>query len=40
MRWAEHVVRQDDDDPARRVLFSEREESAPDGDLDCAGKME
>jgi hypothetical protein len=34
LRWAGHIIHQDDDDLSRRVLLSEP------GDPDCAGKME
>jgi hypothetical protein len=38
LRWAEHVIRQDDDD---LEFFSvSQEESTPEGDPDCVGKME
>ena len=39
LRWAGHVMRQDDDDLSRRVVLSQ-EESAPEGDPGCPGKME
>jgi len=38
LRWAGHVIRQDDD-LSRRVHLSQ-EESAPEGDPGCVGKMQ
>jgi hypothetical protein len=38
LRWAGHVIRQDDDDLSRRISSVSQEESAPEGDLGCAGK--
>jgi len=40
LRWAGHVIRQDDDDLSRRVLLSEPGKNAPEGDPDCVRKME
>ena len=40
LRWAGHVIWQDDDDLSRRVLLSEPGGKRPEGDPGCVGKME
>ena len=40
LRWAGHVICQDDDDLSRRVILSEPGGKRPKGDPDCFGKME
>ena len=40
LRWAGHVICQDDDDLSRRASSVSQEESAPEGDPGCIGKME
>jgi len=40
LRWAGHVIYQDDNDLSRRVLLSEPGGKRPRGDPGCAGKME
>jgi hypothetical protein len=37
LRWARHVIRQDDDDLSKRVLLSEPGGERPEGDLGCVG---
>ena len=39
LRWAGHVICQDDDDPGEFFSVSQKE-NAPEGDPDCVGKME